>query len=128
MGLSFMPCVRILERPRDRANLRRYGGNLWATACETALWPAGTFARAYAANRTAARESIIEADPLATCVRAIIVNRTIWTGSVSDLLRLFAEGARDAIFEGGPEWPKIRGRSPIDCGGRRRSSGRWVSR
>ena len=28
---------------------------LWATACETALWPAGTFTRAYAANRTRAR-------------------------------------------------------------------------
>jgi hypothetical protein len=34
---------------------------LWATACETALWPAGTFARACAANRRAAIESIIEA-------------------------------------------------------------------
>src|SRR5437773_2397094 len=43
---------------------------LWAMACETALWPAGTFARAYAANRRAAIESIIEADPIATCVRA----------------------------------------------------------
>ena len=41
----------------------------WAAACETALWPAGTFARAFAANRRAAIESIIEADPLATCVR-----------------------------------------------------------
>src|SRR5437763_1487406 len=27
---------------------------LWAAACETALWPAGTFARAYAANRRTA--------------------------------------------------------------------------
>src|SRR5262252_4177690 len=34
---------------------------LWASACETALWPAGTFARAYAANRRAAIENIIEA-------------------------------------------------------------------
>ena len=50
---------------------------LWATACETALWPAGTFARAYAANRRAAIESIIEADPIATRVRAIMVDRTI---------------------------------------------------
>src|SRR2546426_3166035 len=68
---------------------------LWAAACETALWPAGTFARAYAANRRAAIESIIEADPVANCVRAIMVDRTIWTGSASDLLRLCAEGTRD---------------------------------
>ena len=49
---------------------------LWAAACEPALWPAGTFARAYAANHRGAIESIIEADPIATCVRAIMVDRT----------------------------------------------------
>src|SRR5207249_7665157 len=70
---------------------------LWATACEPALWPAGTFARAYAANRRAAIESIIEADPIATCVRALMVGRTTWSGSASDLLRLCAESARDDI-------------------------------
>jgi hypothetical protein len=64
---------------------------IWATACETALWPAGIFARAYAANRRAAIESIIEADPVATCVRAIMADRTMWSGSASDLLRLCAE-------------------------------------
>jgi hypothetical protein len=38
---------------------------LWARACEPLFWPAGTFARTYAANRRAAIESIIDADPLA---------------------------------------------------------------
>jgi hypothetical protein len=42
---------------------------VWAGACETALWPAGTFARAYEANRRAAIESMIDADPVASCVR-----------------------------------------------------------
>jgi hypothetical protein len=78
---------------------------LWATACETAIWPAGTFARAYAANRRAAIESIIEADPVATSVRAMMVNRTLWTGSASDLLRLCAESARDDSSNG-PAWAK----------------------
>jgi hypothetical protein len=32
---------------------------LWAAACETALWPAGTIARAYLANRQAILESVI---------------------------------------------------------------------
>src|SRR5439155_20344902 len=45
---------------------------LWAAACEPALWPAGTFARAYPSNRRAAIESIIGADPLATCVRRMM--------------------------------------------------------
>jgi hypothetical protein len=78
---------------------------LWATACETALWPAGTFARAYAANRRAAIESIIEADPIATCVRTMMANRTMWTGSASDLLSLCAESARNEISTGGA-WAK----------------------
>jgi hypothetical protein len=78
---------------------------LWATACETALWPAGTFARAYAENRRAAIESIIEADPIANCVRAIMVDRTTWTGSASDLLRLCAERTRDDISRG-TAWAK----------------------
>jgi hypothetical protein len=75
---------------------------LWAAACEPALWPAGTFARAYAANRSAAIESIIESDPIATCVRTMMANRTMWTGSASDLLRLCAETARDEFSSGTP--------------------------
>jgi hypothetical protein len=78
---------------------------LWATACETALWPAGTFARAYAANRRAAIESIIEADPVATCVRALMVDRTMWTGSASDLLGLCAESIR-ADVSSSTSWTK----------------------
>ena len=48
---------------------------LWATACGTALWPAGTFARAYNANRKAVVEGILEADPLAVCVRKLMAER-----------------------------------------------------
>jgi hypothetical protein len=59
-GLQTLPSVRLPSLPRmaDFA--------LWAAACETALWPAGTFARAYDANRKAAVEDIIEADPVAS--------------------------------------------------------------
>jgi len=44
-GLRKLPTVHLERLPRmaDFA--------LWATACETAFWPAGTFARAYRANR-----------------------------------------------------------------------------
>jgi hypothetical protein len=78
---------------------------LWAAACETAFWPGGTFARAYAANRRAAIESMIEADPLATCVRTIVGERSSWTGSASDLLRLCAQQAHaDASMS--PPWAR----------------------
>jgi hypothetical protein len=59
---------------------------LWATACEIALWPAGTFARAYEANRRAAIESMIDGDPLASCVREIIAQRKTWIGTAAELL------------------------------------------
>jgi hypothetical protein len=78
---------------------------LWATTCETALWPPGTFARAYAANRRAATESIIDADPIATCVRSIMIDRSVWTGSASDLLRLCTESAREEHHTG-TTWAK----------------------
>jgi hypothetical protein len=55
----------------------------------------------YAANRRAAIESIIEADPIANCVRAIMADRPMWTGSASDLLQLCAESARNDISVGG---------------------------
>jgi hypothetical protein len=50
-------------------------------SCETTLWPAGAFARAYAANRGAAIKSIVEADPVATCAMrsrsaALMIDRT----------------------------------------------------
>jgi hypothetical protein len=65
--------------PRSAAahgRFRSLGGGL-----RTSLLAGTTFARAYAANRRAAIESIIEADPLATCVRPIMDERTSWSGS-----------------------------------------------
>jgi hypothetical protein len=65
-GLRNLPKVRLERLPRmaDFA--------LWSAACETALWPAGTFLRAYDANRRAALEDMIEADPVAACVRELM--------------------------------------------------------
>ena len=93
-GLRTLPQVRLQRLPRmaDFA--------LWAAACETAFWPAGTFERAYWNNRTAAIESMLDADPVAGCVRAIMAERSIWNGSASDLLR-----AGTALHENA-DWPK----------------------
>jgi len=78
---------------------------LWAAACETALWPAGTFARAYAANRRAAVEGIIEADPVAACVREIMAERGSWAGTASDLLRAASALAGNKVCN----WPQNPG-------------------
>jgi hypothetical protein len=77
---------------------------LWATACETSLWPAGTFTRAYTANRKTAIEGMIDTDPIAAWVRDFMSERSSWTGSAADLLRISVEGRGQAGDNIG--WPK----------------------
>jgi hypothetical protein len=77
---------------------------LWATACETALWPAGTFAQAYEANRRAAIESMIDADPVASCVREIIAQRKTWIGTAAELLSFGLGYSGDRLSW--RSWPK----------------------
>ena len=48
--------------------------------------------------------TIIEADPVAMCVRALMTDRTTWSGSASDLLSLCAERARADVP--GTSWTK----------------------
>ena len=77
-----------------------------ATACETALWPACTFARAYEANRKAAVADAVDADPVAACVCEIMAQRGSWTGSAADLLRAGADLASDGVSRRGSGWPQ----------------------
>jgi hypothetical protein len=76
-GLQTLPNVRLTSFPRmaDFA--------LWATACGTALWPAGTFARAYDANE-----------------------RGSWAGTASELLRAAIALPGDDISIRSAGWPK----------------------
>jgi hypothetical protein len=87
------------RRPRRLPRMADF--MLWATACETALWPAGTFARAYNANRRSAMESIVEADPLASWVREVTADQTTWSGTASDLLRFSSDVSKRSVT-----WPK----------------------
>jgi hypothetical protein len=77
---------------------------LWAAACETALWPAGTFARAYAANRRAAIADAVDADPVATCVRALMAERGSWACRAADLLPAGADRSGDGTSNPGRGW------------------------
>jgi hypothetical protein len=84
IGLRALPEVRLEQLPRmaDFA--------LWATACETTFGPAGGFLQTYKANRRAAIEDVVEADPVAARIRDIMAERTMWSGNASDLLRVAA--------------------------------------
>jgi hypothetical protein len=77
---------------------------LWVTACETALWPGGTFGAAYCGNRDEAVEGVIDADPVAAAVRALMATRTEWTGTASELLGALAEMAGERISKS-KTWP-----------------------
>jgi hypothetical protein len=100
-GLRTLSSVELRRLPRmaDFA--------VWATACEPALWPAGTFNRAYAANRKAAVESIIDADPITAFVRELMNERSSWTGSAADLLRVSVErSSQSGESTGRPKNPR----------------------
>jgi hypothetical protein len=99
-GLSRRSHVRRTSLPRmaDFA--------LWMGACETALWPAGTIARAYAANRKATSEDLIDADPVAAYVRDMMANREQWAGTAADFLRTADKLQRQNALIRRPDWPR----------------------
>ncbi|WP_246737283.1 hypothetical protein [Nordella sp. HKS 07] len=101
-GLAMLPHTRLERLPR-MADLA-----LWATACETARWAAGTFWSAYCGNRDAAVEGVIEADPIAAALRAMMVAQTEWTGTASELLEALDQkaGARVANSKAWPSSPQ----------------------
>ena len=89
----------------------------WASACESALWPSGTFRMAYDANRRRAVEDAVEADPLAACVRRIMAKQARWVGTASDLLDASAV-CGDHLTGRIMDWP----RNPRALAGRLRRS------
>jgi hypothetical protein len=114
-GLKRLPETRLERLPRmaDFA--------LWATACETALWPADTFWSAYCGNRDDAVESVIDADPIAAAVLAVMTTRTEWTGTASDLLGALAEVAGERVVKS-KTWPD----SPRAVAGRLRRAATFL--
>jgi hypothetical protein len=59
---------------------------LLATACESALWPSGTFFETYSRNRAAAAEMVIDADIVASAVRKLMEDWSPWKGTATELL------------------------------------------
>jgi hypothetical protein len=114
-GLKRLPETHLPKLPRmaDFA--------LWATACEMALWPAGTFWSAYCGNRDEAVEGVIDADPIAAAVRAVMATRTEWTGTASDLLGALAEVAVERVAKS-KTWPD----SPRALAGRLRRAATFL--
>jgi len=100
MGLQEMPHVRLHSPPR-MADLA-----YWATACEKAYWPAGTFQDAYRANRKEASAQVLEADTVALAVRNLMTDRAGWTGTASELLSKLEADLDDRIRKS-KSWPSV---------------------
>jgi hypothetical protein len=96
---------------------------LWMTACELAMWPAGTFWSAYCGNRDEAVEGAIDGDPIAAAVRAVMVTGTEWTGTAADLLGALAEEAGERVAKS-KTWPV----SPRALSGRLRRAATFLRR
>ncbi|WP_083818695.1 bifunctional DNA primase/polymerase [Acidiphilium sp. PM] len=80
-GLRRLPETRLDRLPRmaDFA--------LWAVACgDNHLWPKGAFIRAYDANRDMAVHDMLDADPVAAAVQALMRERDSWSGTAQSLL------------------------------------------
>ena len=114
-GLRMLPQTKLDKLPRmaDFA--------MWGTACETALWDAGIFMAAYRGNRDQAVEDVIEADPVAAAVRAVLAGRMEWTGTASDLLGALGEEAGETQRKA-KTWPN----SPRALAGRLRRAATFL--
>jgi hypothetical protein len=73
--------------------------------------PAGTFARAYEANRKAAVADAVDADPVAACAREMMAERSAWMGSAADVLPTGADVLQGEAAAG----PKIPVRWQAAC-------------
>jgi hypothetical protein len=102
LGLKRLPETHLPKMPRmaDFA--------LWATACETALWPDGTFLAAYNGNHDEAVENVVDADPVAAAVRNLMATRAAWTGTAVQLLGVLGVLAGDRIAKA-KAWPATPG-------------------
>jgi hypothetical protein len=98
-GLQQLPTIKLACKPRmaDFAT--------WATACETAAWPAGTFMAAYQANRQGAVETVLEGDIVATMLRSFMATLSAWTGTATELLKALTDHAGEVIARA-KDWPK----------------------
>lgn len=115
-GLRQTPhvCVDQLPRMADFA--------YWATACETALWPAGTFMAAYRENIARMTDITLEASLVAEAVRELMSSRAEWDGTSKELLAALAAAVGEQVANS-KRWPttprKVSGQLRRDAAGLR---------
>jgi hypothetical protein len=114
-GLRRLPKTHLPKLPR----LADFA--LWATACQSSLWPEGSFWSAYCGNRDEVVEGVIDADPIAIGVRAMMAALPEWTGTAADLL-VTLSGAIGEHAAKSKTWPD----SPRGLSGRLRRAATFL--
>ena len=99
VGVKNLPTTQLPKLPR----LADFA--LWATACETQFQPSGTFWASYCGNRDEAVADVIDADPVASSVRALMMTRAGWSGTATALLPILCTIAGDKIARS-KSWPE----------------------
>lgn len=97
-GINHLPATHLDRLPRmaDFA--------LWASACEPALWDAGTFWAAFCGNRDEMTENVLAADSVATAVRTLMATMPEFEGTTTKLLHKLEDVAGERIAKA-KEWP-----------------------
>jgi hypothetical protein len=115
-GLGALPDVKLKRLPR-MADFAK-----WAVACERAAFPAGSFMKAYKANRRGAVETVLEGDLVATALRAFMTARAKpWEGTATELFTALGDSAGDRLTKA-KEWPK----APNKLSGRLRRTAHFL--
>lgn len=80
----------------------------WASACETAIWPAGTFWEAYEDNLATTVINVLEDDPVTEGIQTLMATRSVWSGTASELLTILIRGAakQDTMSKSWPDGPR----------------------
>ena len=82
----------------------------WIVACEPALgWECGEFMKVYGKNREGSIECTLDADPLASAIRALMEDIEEWKGQPSELLEELEKivderTKRSKVWPGSPNW------------------------
>jgi hypothetical protein len=99
VGLKRLSTIDLPEKPRmaDFA--------VWATACETAFWPAGTFKAAYDDNLKEVVDTVIDADLVGSAVRQMAEKQSKeWSGTATELLRVLGASQPESVTRA-KTWP-----------------------
>jgi hypothetical protein len=98
-GLRRLPNMQFEALPR-MADFAR-----WAAACETSMWPAGTFMAAYAGNIENSVDSALEAHAVGAAVLEMMAPLEKWSGTAKTLLTALTNEVGEATSHR-KSWPK----------------------